>query len=67
METLNDLIWNPEDEGSIDTTGIGGEPDNIAEICMTAFCGGTGGGGYDTAGSDVACSKDSTVGTFACG
>lgn len=64
METLNDLIWNPEDDGSIDTTGIG-DPDIMAEICMTAFCGGSG-TGSDTAGSDAACAADSPYRSLAC-
>jgi len=38
VKNLNDLIWNPEDDGSVDPAGIGGHGDHMNDICMEGFC-----------------------------
>lgn len=38
MEILNDLIYNPEDNDSIETAGLGGDDDQMDNICITSFC-----------------------------
>lgn len=60
MESLNDLMWNPEDENEegIDTASIDNEMKNF---CMAAFC-----GGFDTAGSFYGCYQDLPYRTCAC-
>lgn len=61
MESLNDLIWNPEDEDEneegIDTMGI---DDPMKKNCMAAFC------GLDILGSVYACIQDRTYRSGAC-
>ena len=36
MDSLNDLIWNPENDDVLDPNGIG--EDCMIEICLVAFC-----------------------------
>lgn len=43
MDSLNDLIWNPEDDDVLTPDGIG--EGCMLEICITAFCTASGGGG----------------------
>lgn len=59
MESLNDLIWNPEDDGSVDTTGIGGDGDHMDDICMKGFC-------WDVADTMYACKGDNAYLSGAC-
>ena len=68
MENLNDLIRaDEEDNGSND---IQPQNERMHEVCMIAFCGvvrgGGSGGGYDTAASDFACSRDWSTGPNPC-
>ena len=66
MQNLNDLIWSDEE----DSDNIQPQNERMHEICMIAFCGvvrgGGSGGGYDTAASDFACSRDWSTGPNPC-
>lgn len=58
MKNLNDLIWNPEDDGSVAPAGIGGDGDHMKDICMEGFC-------FDEAVLQYACGP-AVQGTAAC-